>query len=199
MYIFVPMQDGKNFVSFYTYFGSIQWFANIMAANSWQLTNSIYNKNWHLNQMKIATANGAHVLSIPLLGGRSQHTPVADLQISATDNWQVKHLRTLKAAYGNAPFFEIIFPYLEDMYSKPWHSLAALNKATFELACKLMQIQLLPTSIVDSTLQKPYTFYQEPYIQVFTSKTGFVPNCSILDLLMQEGKNSILIIRKMIV
>ena len=124
-------------------------------------------------------------------------------EISYTENWQIKHWRSITSAYNHAPFFEF---YKDEIYS----ILMEKNIYLFELNYKLIKIitsnleiklpgislnwEKLPSNYIDKRNEiHPKREHDENYInynQVFSRKFGFTSNLSILDLLFNLGPDA---------
>ena len=77
-----------------------------------------YDKHGWRNRNRIKTANGTTWLTIPVTsqGNVSNHTPINEIRIRSNDNWKKKHLLSIKYAYSKAPFFDDVYPVLEEIY-----------------------------------------------------------------------------------
>lgn len=155
------------------------------------------------NRCIIATANGTHSLSIPILGGRSHRAPFRDIRIDHSGTWRDKHWRSVFSAYGKAPMFFQYGGQLEDLYRKRIDFLMDWNMACLEWVNGIFGITLSYPDPVsgagsdrldwrDRIRPKNYQdaeFGPFPvYPQVFQEKIGFQPNLSILDLIFCMGK-----------
>ena len=185
------------FVSDLFYFPSVHWYANALVNHSVALPHAKYNKSYHLNKTTLLSANGKINLSIPLLGGREQRLPDNEIAISYAEPWQQNHLKSLKSMYGRAPFFENVFPYLENFYTAKFKTLYDCNLHSVLLVNKILGILLNVESTIDYPVYKQMHAKDIPYNQVFASKYGFVENLSILDLLMNEGRYTLQILNQM--
>lgn len=145
------------------------------------------------NRYCIATANGPLLLTVPVVGGRSAKLPMTDIRIDYKQDWQKQHWGSLFSAYGRAPFFEHYGPALEQIIRKKNILLAELNLAALQWI-----VQELNLSTKFLPLRPEKNFYASKvefaegekimrYYQVFEDRHGFLPNLSILDLLMNEG------------
>lgn len=71
-----------------------------------------YTKGSFINRNRIKTSQGVQWLTIPVhsnLEGTIRETPWTDI------NWPQKHLKTVKFAYGRAPYFNQIFSWFFDL------------------------------------------------------------------------------------
>ncbi len=179
-----------NFVSDLFYWPSIEWMVLAIQSKQVHLANANYSKGIHANLAYFLNANGKVSLSIPLVGGRSIRLPMQKVEISYEQDWQRQHLRSLQTMYGKAPFFENVFPYIDSFYQQSFQHLHDCNEACLAIITKLMGIDLhlengqLPATTLPT---KPL---QYTYPQIFDAKIGFTPGLSVLDLIMNEGRNA---------
>src|ERR1700676_1263795 len=66
----------------------------------------VYRKMSFRNRCMVAGAQGIISLSVPLSAGRNQQLPVNEVLISDSENWQLRHFKSLRSAYNRSPFFE---------------------------------------------------------------------------------------------
>jgi hypothetical protein len=57
-----------------------------------------------------------HYITVPTTGSRNQL--LKEVEVQSTFNWKEKHLKMIKMNYGKTPFFEEVFPLLENIYKK---------------------------------------------------------------------------------
>jgi WbqC-like protein family len=179
------------------YWPSVSWWQGIRAANTLELEAAEhYQKGGWRNRCVIAGPNGPQRLSIPLLKGKHQQTPIREVRIAYNDNWPVQHWRSIRTAYGNAPLFEFFADDLALFYEKKPTFLFDFNTALITFVLQKMnwtgQVQYstaylghLPDQTLTSTIRYP---------QVFEDRHGFLSDLSVLDVLMCTGvKNSTVI------
>ncbi len=72
------------------------------------------------NRNRVKGRNGAEWLTIPVhsKGCVPGHLLTSDVAICWTKEWNRKHLATLQALYGRAPYFERYLPLLKDFYGR---------------------------------------------------------------------------------
>ena len=164
------------------------------------------------NRCYIQGANNVQMLNIPVVRGRSK-TLMKDLKTDNRQTWRQQHRRSLKSAYGNAPFFEFYEPQLHRHYSKEAKFLVDFTLPLLTLCLEWVNIQpdIVWTGMYEKnpseaisdlrsviSAKTHYTerpFYQpEPYPQVFGK--NFAPNLSIVDLLSCEGPNAASVLRR---
>jgi hypothetical protein len=170
-------------------------------------------KQTYRNRYEILGANGAISLVVPVVKGRGRKIKIRDLRISYDTDWQRNHWRTIFSAYNSSPFFEFYQDDIQPFFEKPWEFLFDFNLQILETLCGLLEIDpnLVLTEdfeqVPEGTLnfreaispkkhrtENDPSFFPQPYTQVFHEKFGFVPNLSILDLLFNEGPNSLNVI-----
>lgn len=161
-----------------------------------------YRKMSFRNRCMIAGAGGIISLSIPLEDGRNQRLPVNEVLISATENWQLKHLRSIDSSYRKAPFYDHYRDQLNEIYAQPYRRLADWNLYCLDWLEGLLKwpavMSFSESRIVhgtagiadlrDQVLPRNFRSWNRlAYRQVFEERTGFIPNLSILDLLFNVG------------
>ena len=175
-----------------------------------------YTKQTFRNRCEILGANGRISLIVPVVKSRSPKILIKDLKISYDVNWQRNHWHTIFSAYGSSPYFDYfkddIFPFFE-MKEK---FLLDYNLKIHDTICELLEIENntiltsdfenIPEDVknlreVISPKNKLLNrqFQTEEYTQVFSEKTSFIPNLSILDLLFNEGPNSLTVLENCII
>lgn len=167
-----------------------------------------YQKGSLRNRCHIAGPNGIQRLSIPLLKGKHQQTPVREVRIANDTPWQRLHWRSIKTAYGNAPFFEHYADGIAAFYERRYEYLFDYNLDLLQFILQkklgwngrlIMTNEWLPTSKWAPVMDLREAFPGEPdvlpqwyiparYPQVFEERNGFLPNLSVLDLLFCCGK-----------
>ena len=198
------------------YFPPVEYFAAI-AKYGGALVEACenYQKQSYRNRCTILTANGKMNLNIPVLRGGDSLThsiPIADIGIDYQENWPVRHIRAMEAAYRNSPFFEYYIDDISAILLKKEKSLFALNISLTRLILSFCgikaEIGLTEEFVADYTGTDVADFRnrihpknrqpsllkewgkEKPWWQVFAPQ-GFVSGLSIVDLLFNEGPNAI--------
>jgi len=190
------------------YFGPIsQWAAYTKAEEVIFENEDNYQKQTYRNRMYIYDANGKLTLNIPIkhsaaLGLNTRgHQKYKDIQIENDFDWQKQHWRAFKASYQTSPFFEFYEDELYPIYHKEFKYLMDLNYQCMEFVADCLQIDfnfeksseyiLEPKNQINHrgliNAKSSSGFKNTPYMQVFDSKAGFLPNLCILDLIFNEG------------
>ena len=77
-----------------------------------------FDKHGWRNRNRILTAQGVTWLSIPV---KAKGAPlVRDIEVDYAQPWRRKHLETLRQAYTKAPFFDWLYPDLQQYYANDW-------------------------------------------------------------------------------
>jgi len=106
-----------------------------------------YTKNDWRNRNKIKTAQGVQWLTIPVKQGSLSQT-ISETK-TASDNWSLKHAKTLALAYGRSRHFREFWPQFESLYlAGREHFLSRLN---FEFMCAVNGILGIDTQITWSS------------------------------------------------
>lgn len=173
--------------------------------------NEIYQKQSYRTRCSILQSSGPLILNIPVL--RNEKTGhkvlISNLEIDYSTNWISQHKRALEAAYKSSPFFEYYMDDIYAIYDDKQELLFDLNYAFINYLSEVIGIkskinfsnqfvekdnynfkEIIQPKFKGNNLLKQYKI-EKPYWQVFSAKQGFVSNLSILDLLFNEGPNSI--------
>lgn len=172
-----------------------------------------YQKQSWRNRCAILSSNGPLNLSFPIIHSEGSHNniPIAEVLVDYSTDWVTRHERAIESAYGISAFFE----YYRDEF---FGLLESRPARLFDLNTSLLSFFLKKTGIeADIKLTESYGSVPDPdtvdlrdvinpkrpndilerlglgkpYFQVFSRKYGFVPSLSIMDLLFNEGPDSI--------
>jgi hypothetical protein len=99
-------------------------------------------------RVQIKTAEGPRWLTIPV---RRDRELIKDIAIDNDQNWQRRHLGTLRQAYARAPFVREMLELVEATYSKSFQGLAELNCFAVELVADYFGLK--PRFLISSTLK----------------------------------------------
>lgn len=188
-----------------TYFSPIVQYVGI--ANSKELIFEIednFQKQTYRNRCYINTANGKHLLNVPIQHNKGVKQKTKDIKIDYKDSWQKLHLKTLETAYSSSPFFEYYIDDLTPVLKKQTPFLLDFNLKCHEFIMDAFQLEIPSTKTSEYFKKVDYLdarnlaiakgekdFNLDRYIQVFEEKNGFISNLSILDLLFMEGPNAL--------
>ncbi len=169
-----------------------------------------YQKQSYRNRCYILAGDGVQMLQVPVV--HSASSAIRDIRVDYSTPWVLRTERALDAAYQTSAYYDYyrdeLFALLEARPALLWE----LNLGTIRFLLNNTRIacELQPTrefSLPDTTLEdyrfvihpkKPDAVLDSlalarPYYQVFRDRMGgFTPGLSCLDLLFNEGPNSIL-------
>lgn len=189
-----------------TYFPSIATFVAIAKASDVNFEmHDNFQKQTYRNRCYIYGANGKLPLNIPVIHTQKNRQKYQNVQMFNEENWQSIHWKSLLSAYSTSPFFEYYKDELAPLYERSYKYLLDFNLDCFEVVCECLQVKLNISKttkyqktfsegndlrhLVHAKKEAPKDF--EPYTQVFSFKHGFISNLSILDLLFNEGPNTL--------
>ena len=116
-----------------------------------------YIKQTYRNRALIATANGVHVLSIPVVHVSSK-MPILDVRIDYAMPWQRLHWKSLDTAYNGSPYFLYFQDYIRPFYEKRYEFLFDFNLGLMQVILNLFghdfQPQRTSEFIADYSLRK---------------------------------------------
>lgn len=95
-------------------------------------------QGWH-HRDKIKTQGGILWLTVPVIRKGRYSQRISEVE-TAPGPWRRKHLATIRAAYARAPFFDRVFPLLEQVYARNHTRLLDLNSDLLELTAGLLGI-----------------------------------------------------------
>ena len=178
-----------------------------------------YQKQSYRNRCYILAGDGVQMLQVPVQHGVKGKVPlnIQTIRVDYSTPWVVRTERALDTAYETAAYYEY---YRDDVFAvldaRP-ETLWELNLSTIRLLLEKTGIacMLSPTSAFAAPGSEPddYRFsihpkqpdpileslgLERPYYQVFQDRLGgFTPRLSALDLLFNEGPDSILWLKRL--
>ena len=175
-----------------------------------------FQKQSFRNRCEILSANGKLSLFVPVIKGKDQKTPIREVEIDYTTNWQKQHLKSIESAYNASPFFEFIFDDFSFVFNKKEKFLFDLNLKILDQLKEYLQfenangqIQLSQSYLKKANLdyrnsihpkkkmqKEDSLFVPKTYYQTFNDRFNFKPNLSILDLLFNEGPQAPSILKR---
>lgn len=148
------------------------------------------------NRCEILSSQGLQKLVVPIKH-HSQKIPMNEVQIDTDSNWQNMHWKSIQTAYQNAPYFEHYQLEIKSFIYSTETDLFLKNKAIilwfidhWELPITIQETSHFQKYEADDFRLKDWFdkgLQLNTYQQVFTYDKSFVPNLSILDLLLNEG------------
>ena len=123
--------------------------------------------------------------------------------------WLSEHWKSIQVAYRTSPYFEYYEDDLTPLFKKPVLKLQDFN---INILSKIIELIGLQTAILRSKVyekktqlkdmrhlvncKKEHGYNFDTYHQVFESNHGHIGNLSVLDLLFNEGPNTLQYLEK---
>jgi hypothetical protein len=169
-----------------------------------------YQKQTYRNRTYIAHSNGRLLLNIPIK--HSKNTLRQKTKEVCPENnfpWLSEHWKSIQVAYRTSPYFEYYEDDLTPLFKKPVLKLQDFN---INILSKIIELIGLQTAILRSKVYEKQTqlkdmrhlanckkeprYNFDTYHQVFESNHGHIGNLSVLDLLFNEGPNTLQYLEK---
>lgn len=182
-----------------------------------------YQKQSYRNRCRFYAADGVQTLSFPIVHeGGTHKQPISQIRVDWSKPWLQQHERAIISAYRTSAFFEYYQDELFGILEKRQERLLDMNmdilRFFLEKTGITAEIHLTEDYGRDGILyvdgkanrcedlretihpKRPDNILKEqgldkPYFQVFANRHGFIPNLSIMDLLFNEGPDSILYLK----
>ena len=183
-----------------------------------------YQKQSYRNRCRFYGAEGVQTLSFPIIHKDGTHKqPIADIEIDYSTPWLQQHQKAIVSAYRTSAYFEYYMDELFGIMDGRPARLLDLNMQLtgFFIEKTGIAVELRMTedfsrdgsqttpdgnTVICEDLRetihpkRPDTILRDyglekPYFQVFSPKHGFQSNLSIMDLLFNEGPDSILYLK----
>ncbi|MBO4476559.1 MAG: WbqC family protein [Bacteroidales bacterium] len=160
-----------------------------------------YRKQTWRNRCRILTEGGPMDLRVPVVHGPSRL--ITDIRVDWSTPWLRQTQYAIDTAYYSSPFFEYYRDELFSLMDRQRPLLWDLNMDIIRFFCAKIGIapRIEPTSCwlaeVDGDLRdiinpkRPPVRACRPYWQVFRERYGFTDGLSVMDLLFNEGPESL--------
>lgn len=174
-------------------------------------------QSWR-NRCRFYAADGAQTLNFPVRH-EDFGKPISQMRIDWKTDWLTRHERAIISAYRTSPYFEY---YQDELFA----ILDSRPELMLDFNTQILKFFLRKTGIPADirftseweavTIEghkvtdlreaihpkRPNTILKDlglerPYWQVFSPKYGFIPGLSIMDLLFNEGPDSICYLRNL--
>ena len=185
------------------YLGSEEWWREALAPDAVIDVGEHFIKQTARNRCEIATASGRMALTANVVKGASIHKKaVKDMRLDYSKRWQHQHAVAIRSAYKSSPYYDYYAHYFEPLFECRYEFLYDFSRELAERVAKIegwsplrFSEEYIIASEGDVDL-RGHNFLgpredAEPYYQVFSERMPFEPNCSIIDLLFNEGKKRI--------
>ena len=166
------------------------------------------------HRYRIDGPNGVQTLTVPLVGStNNMMTPLKDVLISEHGDWRRLHWGALFSAYGRSPYFDYVADDLSRVIHGDQRYLHEFNRQLHEVIVDFMDLPLtthyiqeddsVPEDATDLRgrigMKKNDTqpIANVPYYQMWKGNGGFQADLSILDLMMNMGREGIFTLMEM--
>ena len=163
-----------------------------------------YQKQTLRNRCYIYGANGQLGLHIPVHYSQLNRQQTREIRIDNSTNWKSIHWKSIESAYRTSPFFEFYEDDLAPLFKEPVLKLQDFNIQTLNTIAELIGLEtpITTSSVFQKNTQlqdmrhlanckKEPRYNFDTYHQVFEGNHGHIENLSILDLLFNEGPNTL--------
>lgn len=185
-----------------------------------------YQKQSWRNRFRFYAADGPQDLNFPVVHTGTGHVRISEVKVDYSTPWVLRTQRAISAAYDKTAFFDYYRDELFALMDSRPDTLFELNLSLIRFFLKKTGIpaeirfteEYYPVRSRTEALEAgPYgADYREllhpkrpdtvlaglglekPYFQVFARKYGFIPNLSIIDLLFNEGPDSISFLKRLV-
>lgn len=174
-------------------------------------------QSWR-NRCRFYAADGAQTLNFPVCH-EDFGKPISQMRIDWKTDWLTRHERAIISAYRTSPYFEY---YQDELFT----ILDSRPELMLDFNTQILKFFLrktgIPTDIRFTSEWEAVTIeghkvtdlreaihpkrpnsilkdlgVEKPYWQVFSPKYGFIPGLSIMDLLFNEGPDSICYLKEL--
>ncbi len=185
-----------------------------------------YQKQSYRNRCRFYAADGVQALSFPIVHeGGTHKIPISEIKVDYSTPWLQQHQRAIVSAYRTSAYFEYYQDELFAVMDSRPERLLDLNMALLRFFIEKigLAVDLRLTSefsaegivagpdgglIMCDDLREAIhpkrgnsilhdLQLEKPYFQVFSRKYGFKSDLSIMDLLFNEGPDSILYLKSL--
>ena len=175
-----------------------------------------YQKQSYRNRCHFYAADGKQSLSFPVIHAEGTHKHlISEMRIDYSTPWIMQHKRAIISAYRTSAYFEYYQDELFSILDSRPEKLIDLNTRLLEFflekTCIRAEVRITETYSQDTDCvdlreiihpKRQNRILEEmdlkkPYFQVFSEKYGFIPDLSIMDLLFNEGPDSITYLKKL--
>ena len=156
--------------------------------------------------------NGVQTLTVPLVGStNNMMTPLRDVLISEHGDWRRLHWGALYSAYGRSPYFDYVADDLSRVIHGKQRYLREFNDQLHQVIVDFMDLPLTTVPVTSVTAvdaidlrgrigmkkKDALAIDDVPYYQMWPGQDGFKAGLSVLDLMMNLGREGIITLMAM--
>ncbi len=183
-----------------------------------------YQKQSYRNRCRFYAADGVQALSFPVVHeGGTHKLPISEIRVDYSTPWLQQHQRAIVSAYRTSAYFEYyqdeLFSIMDSRPERLFDLNMELLRFFIEKTGLAVDLRVTSSFSADGALaaedgtplrcddlrevihpKRPNTILsdlelEKPYFQVFSRKYGFKSDLSVMDLLFNEGPDSILYLK----
>lgn len=98
-----------------------------------------YTKTEYHARQKVKTQSGPVWLSTPVQHVRGTHQTIKDVRIDNSQPFRRRHLKVLSMAYASAPYYDEVFPIIDEIYAREHDYLADLSIDLIAAICSYLE------------------------------------------------------------
>lgn len=184
------------------YLGSLEWWREALSPDAVIDVGEHFIKQSCRNRCEIATASGRMSLTANVVKGASIHKQaVRDMRLDYSKRWQHQHAVAIRSAYRSSPYYDYYEDLFAPFYQQQYEFLYDFTRGLAEVVCKIEGLDAsrlrfseeYVRATADDIDLRGHNFLlprkgAEPYWQVFSERVPFESNCSIIDLIFNEGR-----------
>ncbi len=185
-----------------------------------------YQKQSYRNRCRFYAADGVQALSFPVVHeGGTHKLPISEIRVDYSTPWLLQHQRAIVSAYRTSAYFEYyqdeLFAIMDSRPEKLFDLNMELLRFFIEKTGLAVDLRVTSAFSAEGRLvaddgipvccddlreaihpKRPNSILsglglEKPYFQVFSRKYGFKSDLSIMDLLFNEGPDSILYLKSL--
>jgi hypothetical protein len=151
-------------------FPYIGYFQLIKAVDTFVFYDDVnFIKQGWINRNQILNNGRAQFFVVPLKG-QSSKKKINELGIDSQSNWRKKIIKAISHNYCKAPYFNIVFPIIQEVIYDDYENIAELSKSSIALTSSFLG---LSTSIIESsTIFKNNTLGRQERVINICNKIG---------------------------
>jgi hypothetical protein len=198
------MMSKKTILLPIAYLPPVSWFSLLLKHPVRIEQHETYQRQSYRNRCLIYSERGILPLSIPVSKPNRNHTLTPEVEIYNDEKWYLKHWRAIRSAYEASPYFLYYKDEFKDFYNDSFSKLFDFDMQLIFKLCEIMEIhpqisftdkfEKNPANTIDLrntfSPKKPLSYLFPGYMQVFSSRHGFLPDLSVPDLLFNLGPES---------
>ncbi len=97
-------------------------------------------RDWR-SRNRIKTSDGPKWLTLPVKTKGRFTQLIKDTELDNSQDWSKRHLLTMKMNYSRAPYFNVLYPKIEEIYNSTWDLLYDIDIALIKLLMKELCLQ----------------------------------------------------------